>query len=365
MPTATIDLSALSHNLGRVRQRLQPGVGVMAAVKADAYGHGSAEVARRLAAEGVAWLGVATAEEALSLRRAGVTASILVFSPVYERLEALIDHGVALTVVDESSLGSAAEAADRADRRASVHIKVDTGMGRLGKPPGDVTGLIEAADRDKRVEVQGLWTHFACADDDRPDVTRRQIGAFSELVGALEHRGLDIPLKHAANSAAICAFPEAQFDLVRPGIALYGYHSSPFIAGLEPALRPVMTLTAPVTFVKRVRAGAAISYGALWHAPQATTVATVRIGYADGYPRALSGKARVGVHGRLCPVAGRICMDQLMVDVGDLGVRVGDRGTRLGGAGPSAEDLGELAGTISYELLTGLGARVRRIYQRP
>lgn len=363
-PTATIDLAALEHNLEKVRGRLAPRVGILAAVKADAYGHGANEVAPFLGSRGVDWFGVATAEEALALREAGVKGSILVFGPVRTHLEPLVAHDVALTVVDEASLAAASSAARRTGARARVHVKVDTGMGRLGRRAEDALGLVQGADRQGRVRLEGLWTHFASADDALPEATHRQLQAFTDLIGALERCGIQIPLKHAANSAAVFAFPEAQFDLVRPGIALYGYSSSPFIAGLEPALKPVMTLTAPVTFVKRVTAGTPISYGGLWHAPRDTTVATVRIGYADGYPRALSNKAKVSVQDRLCPVAGRVCMDQLMVDMGDLAVQPGDRVRLFGAGGPSAEELGALAGTISYEILTGIGARVRRRYTR-
>lgn len=362
MPTATVHLDALDHNLERLRGYLRPEVQVLAAVKANAYGHGLVEVANRLKGAGVRWFGVATAGEAVALRHAGLTENILIFGPVYEALERLIDHGVALTAVDGDSLEKISQVAKRAGAKARVHLKVDTGMGRLGRPAKEALALAQAADREKNILLEGLWTHFACADEEDTRATVRQLERYEGLLDNLQRHGIGIPLKHAANSAGIIAFPDSHYDMVRPGIALYGYHSSAAIARLEAGLKPVMTLTAPVTFVKRVEAGTPISYSALWRAPRDTTVATVRIGYADGYPRALSNRAQVLVKGRLCPVAGRVCMDQLMVDVGDMDVQPGDRVTLFGGGGPSAEDLGGLAGTISYEILTSVGARVKRVY---
>lgn len=360
MATAAVSYGALEHNLKLVRRRLAEGVGVLAAVKANAYGHGSVPVARRLEQLGVSWFGVATAEEALELRGAGVGGRILVFSPVYASIRELVDYDVALTVTDEAAL--AAVLAAKPSKPARLHVKVDTGMGRLGLAWPGALELARKVAKAPGMVLEGVWTHFAASDDEDPSFTQRQHEAFQSLLAALRKDGIEPLLAHCANSAAIFAHPDTQHDLVRPGIALYGYHSSPFIAGLEPGLRPVLTLSAPVTFVKRVEAGSYVSYSRLWQAPRDTTIATVRIGYADGYPRLLTGKGTVLLHGQERPIAGRVCMDQVMVDAGELSVAVGDRVTLFGPGPLDAETLAARIGTISYELLTSLAPRVERVY---
>ncbi len=335
VPRATVSLKTLSHNVQVLRSRLGPTTGILAPVKADAYGHGAGAVARHLETLGVPWFGVATAQEALDLRATGVTGDILVFIPVYDELAELLEHSVTLTVADAKSAEAVIRAA--AGRAAKVHLKVDTGMGRLGEGTAGTLATAQMLDRTPNVELEGLWTHFACADEPDRRYTERQLERFDEAVSVLERHGVQAPLKHAANSAATVAYPEAHFDLVRPGIALYGYHSSPHSAQFAPELTPAMTLTAPVTFVKPFCRGDSLSYGSLWTAPEDTIIATVRFGYADGYPRALSTKsaAQVRVHGTLRPIVGRVCMDQFMVDVGDLDVQVGDRVTVFGPPGRS------------------------------
>ncbi len=361
MATATIRLSALAHNLSRVRSRLSPETQILAAVKANAYGHGSVQVARFLEGQGVNWFGVATAEEALELRGGGVGANILVLTPVYKAIRELVDYEVSLTVADEASL----ETLERAlgEKPARVHLKVDTGMNRLGLGAREALALALRLEQAKNVTLEGVWTHFAASDTEDRSFTLGQLEAFAAFLESLQRSGVEPSFVHAANSAAIFAYPEAAFTLVRPGIALYGYHSSPFVAGLEKGLQPALTLSAPVTFVKRVPAGASVSYSTLWQAPRDTTIATVRIGYGDGYPRLLTGKAEVVLQGELRPVAGRICMDQLMVDAGDLVVQIGDRVTLFGPGALDAEVLAARIGTISYELLTSLGSRVERVYE--
>lgn len=357
MPQALISTPALSHNLQTILQHLKPSTDMLAAVKANAYGHGAVPVARHLESLGVRWFGVATAAEAIELRHGGISGNILIFSPVYQHIAELIDYNISFTLAGEASL----EAIKTAKKPARVHLKVDTGMGRLGLDWQASADLLQKA-RRSGLEIEGIWTHFASSDDEDLGFAKLQLEHFEHMITAIK----DIytpPLIHAANSAAIFALPQSHFNLVRPGIALYGYHSSPFIAGLEPRLKPVMTLTAPITFIKRVKAGTSISYSQLWKAPQDTTIATVRIGYADGYPRLLSNKGEVWVRDRLCPIAGRVCMDQLMVDIGDLQVAIGDRVTLFGGRGLDAETLGNRFGTISYDLLTGISPRVERIYE--
>ena len=364
MPTATIDLSAISHNLSRLKTYLEPETRMLTAVKANAYGHGAVEVAKHLERSGVTWLGVATWEEALELRNAGASANILIFIPVYDGLNELVDADVALTIVDERSLHAAAKAAQEVGKRARAHLKVDTGMGRLGPPPQEVVALAKEVDSAKEVQLEAVWTHFACADEAEREYTNQQIAQYEEVLERLERESIPVPLKHAANSAGLIAYPEAHFDMVRPGIAVYGYHSSPVIEDLEPHLKPALTLTAPITFVKEVKAGTSVSYGATWTASRDTKIATVRLGYGDGLFRTLSGQLCVTVQGEKRPLAGRICMDQIMIDVGDLDVQQGERVTLFGPNGQSAEDLAGMANTISYELLTRLGPRIERIYER-
>ncbi len=361
-PVATVDLDALGHNLERVRGYLAPGTRVLAAVKANAYGHGAVPVARQLERLGVAHFGVATPQEALELREGGVEGTVLCFSPVLERslVRRLAEANVALTVADHASL-DALRAAD-APEVLRLHLKVDTGMGRLGLEWADAAGLAVAVERETRMALAGVWTHFARSDEADRSATLEQIEAFEAFLEALRRHGITPPLRHAANSGGIIAFPDSHYDMVRPGIALYGYHSSDVVGMLERELRPVMTLQAPVTFVKRVKAGRTVSYGGAWRARGPATVATVRIGYADGYPRQLSRRGQVHLVGATLPLAGGVCMDQIMVDAGDLDVLPGDVATLWGPPGPDAETLAREAGTISYELLVRVSPRVERRY---
>ncbi len=359
MPQALINLQTLLHNISVIRSHLQPTTDTLVAIKANAYGHGAARAGQHLESIGVNWFGVATANEALELRKS-VNSNILIFSPVYKNITELVDYGVALTVADEHSLAVIQQA--DLEKPAKVHLKVDTGMGRLGLPWQEAAALARKVAVSKKMELEGVWTHFAASDDEARAFTLEQLENFQNFLAAIKREGIEPKLVHAANSAATLAFPEAHFDLVRPGIAVYGYHSSPVTQKLESRLTPVMTLTAPITFIKKVKAGTSISYSRMWTAPKDTTIATVRIGYADGYPRLLTNKAEVWLHNQLRPVAGRVCMDQIMVDVGDVAVNIGDRVTLFGPEGIDAETLGNRYGTISYDVLTGIAPRVERVY---
>lgn len=362
-PVAHVDLSALAHNVARVRARLADGVKVLAAVKANGYGHGLPGTALALEAEGVEWFGVATPSEALALRRGGVAGGVLLLTPVHDAavITRLVAQDVSLVVSDEEAVTAVA----RSDlpRAAKVHLKVDTGMGRLGVAPGDAPRLARVVDADRRLTLEGVFTHLAASDEPDRSATLRQLEAFEAALLGIRDEGIEPGLRHAANSAAIVAYPDHHFDMVRPGISLYGYYPSAHVAALEPGLKQVMRFEAPVTFVKRVRAGTSVSYGGLWRAPRDTLVATVRAGYADGYRRGLSGKAWVGHDGARLEVVGRVCMDQLMLDVGEHPLEVGDRVVLWGPGGPDAEALAESIGTVSYELLTGVAERVRRSYE--
>ena len=362
-PQAHVDLDALRHNLALLRGRTAADVRLLAAVKADAYGHGLLPIARSLAAAGTDAFGVATAAEALTLRDAGIPGDVLLFGPVRAGIAELVAADVALTVTQPADL----EAIAVTGARARVHVKVDTGMGRLGLPPAEAGRLVAAVDRSPSAVLEGVWTHLASADE--PDAleagsaTERQVAAFAGLLAQLERDGLRPRWAHAANSAATLVRPDAHHDLVRPGIALYGQPGSAWIARRFPELRPVLRVDAPITFVKRVPAGTAISYGGTWTSARDTVIATVRLGYADGYPRSLSSRSSAGHRGRRVPVVGRVCMDQLMLDLGPHGdAEPGERVDLIGGDAPTAFALATDAGSFAYELLTRIGPRVVRRY---
>ena len=366
---AEVDLDALAHNFRAVRRRVAPGVRVMGVVKADAYGHGAAACARRLEAEGADWFGVATPEEALELRRAGITKPVLSFGGFWEgQAEACIQQRV-VPVVYRADMAAALDAAARAAGVvAEIHVKVDTGMGRLGVRYEEAKEFAAKLREFEHVKVGGLMTHFAVADDpDRDCFTSDQASRFDDALAAFRAAGHDPALRHLANSAGTYAHPETWGNMVRPGGVLYGLWRDvlPRESG-DPGLRPVMSLHSRVTLLKRVHRGETLGYGCTFEASRETLVATLPLGYHDGYARALSNRGRVVVRGHFAPVVGRVSMDLTLVDVTDVpGVRVGDRVTLLGGEGSlsiPAEDLALTAGTISYEITCGVSARVPRRY---
>lgn len=364
-PTAEIDVAALAHNLRSIRAAVAPTTKVLAAVKANAYGHGLVGTATELRRLGVEWFGVAAPSEAFGLRRAGVTGGVLLLTPVRQpaTIAALVEGGVSLVVTDHGSLAAIVAALPpRPASPAKVHVKIDTGMGRLGLGWAAAAELARLVDSEPRTVLEGVWTHLAASDDLDRTYTLRQLDAFHRGVDAIRRAGIEPGLRHVANSAAIFAYPDHHCDMVRPGIVLYGYYPAGSIAAMAPGLLQAMRLSAPVTFVKRVLAGTSVSYDGLWTAARDSTIATVRIGYADGYRRGLTGKAWAGLRGLHLPVVGRVCMDQLMIDAGDHGVAVGDRVTLFGPGGPSAEDLGHAIDTVSYEMLVGIAERVERVF---
>jgi alanine racemase len=366
---AEVDLDALAWNFRAVRERVGPGVKVMGVVKADAYGHGAAECARRLETEGADWFGVATPEEGMALRRAGVSRPVLSFGGFWGgQAEACVAQGI-VPVVYRLDMAAGLDAAARAAGVvADVHVKVDTGMGRLGVRYDEAAEFAEALRAFRNIRVDGLMTHFAAADEPRRDCfTTEQLGRFREAVAAFKARGFNPTYEHMANSAAAFAHPETRGNLVRPGGVLYGLWRDvlPTLPEVPaPALRPVMSLRTRVTLLKQVHAGETLGYGCTYEAAREMIVATVPAGYADGYARALSNRGRVIVRGEYAPVVGRVSMDLTLLDVtGVGGVRVGDQVTLLG-AGEGlllpAEDLARTAGTLSYEITCGVSARVPR-----
>jgi len=367
-PRATLSRAALHTNVAELRSRTAPGVRLMAAVKADGYGHGLEWTVAGLQAAAVDAFAVATTGEALAVRAWAPEALVLLLGPVRHCIGELVAAGIDLTVASHHDLSAieGALAGGSARTRARVHVKSDTGMGRLGEPPQAALALALAVARSRAAELEGVWTHFASADEgpgDPPDAsTASALARFDGLLADLEHHGLRPRWRHAANSAATLRYRASHYDLVRPGIALYGHAPAPAMAAETARLRPVLRLDAPITFVKRVAAGTPLSYGGTWRAPQATVIASLRCGYADGYPRSLSSLGEAGFRGRRVRVVGRVCMDQLLVDLGpDGSAEIGERVDLIGGAAPTASEVATAAGSFVYELLTGLGARVERL----
>lgn len=363
---AEVDLGAIRHNVGALAAAVAPAA-LCAVVKADGYGHGSIAVGTAALEAGARWLAVALVEEAAVLRKAGVTAPILLLSePRPTDVAAAVRYDLRTTVYTREGLARLAGAATAAGATVKVHVKANTGMNRVGAAPEDVLDLIEHATSMTGIEVEALWTHCAVADEPANAFTDEQLDRFDALVGRLDARGLRPPLLHAANSAVAIDHARGHYDLVRAGIACYGLDPSPALRGRLP-LRPALSLRAEVSFVKRVPAGEAVSYGLRAFALSDTVVATVPIGYADGVPRALGAVGGVVlIGGSARPIIGTVTMDQLMVDCGPEGdVAVGDEVVLLGAQGAAtveAADWAAATGTIAYEIVCGIGPRVPRWY---
>ena len=364
---AEIDLDRIRDNVEILRARLHPGARLMAVVKADAYGHGAAPVALAALEAGASHLGVAILEEGTALRRAGVAAplAVLGWTP-RERAADVVAAGLEQTVFDLEDASALAAAGRAAGRRARLHAKVDTGMGRLGWPCRQREDVERTADALATVahlrgaELAGVFTHLADADGATLETTRAQLAAFSRLLAALEERGVRPPLRHCANTAALLRLPEAHLDLCRAGIGVYGYPPSEHVppAGLSPAL----FWYTRVAQVRELRAGDAISYGGTYVAQGRERVATLPVGYADGLSRALSNRGAVWIGGRRAPIRGRVCMDQVVVGLDDCGpVAQGDVAVLLG-EGHGADAMARVSGTIAYEVLCAISARVPRVY---
>ena len=364
---ATTDLSAIRANLGAVRARVGDRL-VMAAVKADAYGHGLFEVAAMIERTSSAdWLGVATAEEALALRTRGVRMPILKLSHALDEddIAVCVEAGVDLTVVSAETVDQVARVTRRVGRPAHVHLKVDTGMRRIGCSPADAVGLAQRADA-AGVHLRGLFSHLPVSDTASGEsFTRQQIARFSEVSDAVSTARGPVELVHLANSGGVLGHPDSWFDLVRPGIMLYGSLPDPSTPATVP-LRPALRWTTRVSFVKPVRAGERVGYGLTWTAPRDTLVGTLPVGYGDGYSRLLSNRGRVLIGGGSYPIVGRVCMDQTMIDLGSSSnARVGDEVVLLGSQGDdeiTAQELADLMGTIPYEVTCLVGRRVRRVF---
>ncbi|MDH7478765.1 MAG: alanine racemase [Syntrophomonadaceae bacterium] len=363
-----IDLGAIAHNVKELRRATQSTAMLMAVVKANAYGHGAVEVSRVALANGADWLAVATLDEALELRESGFSVPLLIMGHIpAERAEEVVAAELRPAVFHQGFARALSQAAVKLGRTVPVHVKVDSGMGRIGFPAGrEAVAAVKSISRLPGIKVEGIFTHLAASDSEDKRFARLQLQRFDQVWEALKAEGLEIRIRHAANSGAIIDLPESHYQLVRAGISLYGYFPSDEVNREAVDLKPAMTLKAEVVQVKEVTAGTPISYGMTYYTSRSSRIATLPLGYADGYPRLLSNRAEVLVRGRRAPVVGRVCMDQLMIEVGHLPqVELGDEVVLLGeqmGQRISAEELGRWAETINYEIVTRMGSRLDRIY---
>lgn len=363
---AIVDLGAIAHNLRAVRRSVERRVKILGVVKSDAYGHGLVEVARVLAREGVDMLGVGDVWEGSALRAAGIAKPILVLGVIPESLiPKALDSELTLTVASLGFAEQVASVASSKGRVVKVHCTVDTGMGRIGFQPDSAPDQIAAIMRYSNIDIEGIATHFPRAGTERDPFTLGQIKAFKSIVKQLGDKGVPFELAHASNSAGLLNYPAAAFDMVRPGILLYGVAPATASRG-KLAVRPAMRFETTVLFVKSVAGGTPLSYDHTYATPSATVIATLPVGYAHGFDLLLSNAAEVIVNGHRAPVVGRVCMDQTLVDVGGIpDVTVGDKVTLIGRDGNqsiSAEELAEKAHTIPYDIITRVGKMADRQY---
>ena len=366
---AVISLNNIAHNIAEIRKTLRPGSLFMGSVKADAYGHGDLQVARELERLHVDMLGVACLDEAVHLRENGITAPILLLGPTPpENAGDIVRCDVRQTVHSAEYAKALSDVCEKLGKKITVHIKIDTGMSRLGFPY-DAEDEVRMAASYESFHSEGIFTHFACADEGSESAvlyTRLQYDRFCGVIESLERSGVKFQIKHCCNSAGAIRYPEMHMDMIRPGIALYGlYPGADCVDAIS--LKPAMELYSCVASVKEIAAGTPVSYGRTFTAEKETTVACVSIGYADGYPRVLSNAGRMLVCGQYAPVIGRVCMDYLMLDVTHIdGVSVGDIVTVVGTDGENTITLDEIAegsGTINYERACLIGKRVPRVYK--
>ncbi|MEK6564282.1 MAG: alanine racemase [Candidatus Omnitrophota bacterium] len=362
---AEINLRNLDYNFNLVKKLVGRKVKILVPVKADAYGHGIIAISKRLEKLGVDYLGVASIDEGIAMRGNGIKKPILILSPIFPDVaKAVLENNLIPSVCTlELALRLNREAARR-KRKALIHIKVDTGMHRVGIAHHSAAKFIRRLSRLENIIIEGIFTHFPCADNN-PAFTRRQIGMFEDLIRQLDEGGINIPLRHAANSLGVLDYPAGHFNMVRPGLMVYGLSPKD---KLRHKLFAVLSLKTRIAYVKDVEKGKGVSYGHTYITSRRTRLATLPLGYADGYPRSLSNKAFCLISGKRARIVGRICMDQMMVDVTHIrGIKAGQEVVLIGrqkGESVSAEELAKLAGTIPYEIACSLGHRVTRIYYK-
>jgi alanine racemase len=361
-----VDLRALEFNYRQIQKRIPGGVKVLAVVKADAYGHGAIPVSLKLEKLGVEYLGVAISEEGAELRKGGVNAPILVLGGIFGgEVDQIFRFRLTPVIFRRDSLKLLSREAEKRRRKVKVHLKVDTGMGRLGVPLNLWTDFLKEVKRSPKIETEGILSHFSMTDEEKV-FTQNQWKAFQQAVVIAQEMGISCQYLHMASSAMLAAFPAYSASLVRPGIMLYGSYPSPAFQTVIP-LKPVMTLKTRIHFMKSVPPGTRISYGGTFATQRESLIATLPIGYADGYSRHLSNHGEVLIHGKRAPIVGKVCMDFIMVDVTDIPrVSVGDEVILMGKQGRgqiTAEEIAEKINSISYEVLCAIGKRVPRIYK--
>lgn len=362
---AEVNLDNLGYNFNQLRKLLSCQTKIMVCVKADAYGHGLIPVAKKLLSCGVNYLGVASIDEGIRLRQANINLPVLVLGAILKRdINPFFTYNLNPTICAEELAIALNNTAKVMNKNINIHIKVDTGMGRLGVLYKDAPRFIKKVSKLKFINIEGIFTHLACADTNK-DYTLQQIRMFKHLISILNEEGINIPLAHAANSMAAIGYKESHFNMVRPGLGIYGLYPKKEL-GIN--LKPVLSLKTKVVYLKRVPRGYGISYGHTYFTKRDTTIIILPIGYGDGYPRNLSNLAPVLIKGKRFKISGMVCMDQIMVDVGDSSVKPGDEVVLIGSQGGNritAEELADLSNTISYEIVCGLGSRIPRIYLDP
>ena len=361
---AEINLGAIRHNLTEIRRHIQPQAKLCAVVKANAYGHGALEVSKVAAEIGADFLAVATVEEGLQLRRAGFTLPILILGLIpYDAAEIAVENELTATVADFELAEKISAAAVKFDTQAKIHLKIETGMGRIGIFPNDAPALAEKISKLPNVELEGVFSHFADADSPDKTFTIQQLETFKNTCEKISARGIKIKIRHIAESAAILEIPAAHLDMVRSGIITYGLYPSETVKRTI-EIKPAMTLKARVAYVKEISAGTSIGYGREFIAKKAAKIATLPLGYADGYIRAYKN-FHVEIGGKFAPVAGRVCMDQVMVDVSEIpNVKIGDEVILFGSEKISADDAARHLQTINYEITCLVSDRVPRIFKQ-
>lgn len=359
---AEINLDNLAYNFSQIKKALPRHTNIMACVKADAYGHGIIPVSKRLVSCGIDYLSVASIDEAIQLREAGIRLPVLVLGAILkEDIVPLSKYNITQTICTKELAIALNNLARIRRKKINVHIKIDTGMGRIGVLHHEALDFIKMVGKLKYLNIEGVFTHLPCADTNK-DFTIYQLSIFEDLVWQLNNIGIDIPMLHAANSIGIGTYRESHFNTVRPGLILYGLYPD---KKFDLKLKPVLSLKTKITFVKKVPKGWGISYGHTYVTSKDTYIVTLPIGYGDGYPRNLSNKAPVMINGKMLKVNGTVCMDQMMVDVGSVRVKVGDEVVLIGSqkeGNIAVEDLAVLSGTIPYEIVCGLGSRIPRLY---
>lgn len=368
---ARIDLDAIASNMERMKQNLNPWTKIMAVIKADGYGHGAVQIAQMLENVDYIWgFAVATLDEAVVLKSEGIQKPVLVLGCVFpDQYMEMLKYNIRMNVYTEEMAESIAQMAAREGMTAYMHIKLDTGMTRLGfEITEESVEAIHRISKLKNVCMEGIFTHFAKADETDKAFTQKQIQDFSWMTHKLKDNGVVFQYEHCANSAAIIDVPDAHFDLVRAGISTYGLYPSEEVQKENVLLKPAMALKSHVAFVKDIAAGTPISYGGTFVSQRDMKIATIPVGYADGYPRNLSNVGYVLIRGKKAPIVGRVCMDQFMVDVTDIdGVSFGDNVTLIGKDGNliiTVEELSELSGRFNYEFICDLGKRIPRVFVR-